>query len=420
MISGRGAQGAERDIGDALARADAPRHIIAVLKLLQFGTPSTENLCRLDEGEWQKLLCWCDARQLTMLLPYVGGRSLPPHIAENIFDKTNRYAIRFERLKASLFEIADAFQAANLEFVLLKGISHAPDMTPDALLRAQGDIDLWLRGSSVYEAAAVLRGLGYSSISHSRSRHLGPMTRPNSWRWQGDLFDPDMPISVELHYELWSAKAEYIEVPQLDLFWARRTVRDFAGHNIAVLCQEDLLGFAALHLLLHLVHGDLPLQRAWEIAHFLETHADDDRFWKSWSTMHHSQLRQIEAAIYYLVCQWFGCRLSHSVSTEIFTLGDKLKAWLFNRSLAPLVSQWRPNKCEIWLHLTLVKTRKDQIKILLRRLFPLSLPSAPQRIVSPTILIQRIRFLCSRFLRHLFTLAPTLLDGLRLALLGRL
>ena len=420
MISEKSAQGAERDIQDALVRADAPQHIIAVLKLLQFGTPSTENLYRLDEGEWQKFLCWCDARQLTMLLPYVCGGSLPPPIAENILDKTNRYAIRFERLKASLFEITDAFQAANLEFVLLKGLSHAPDMTPDALLRAQGDIDLWLRGSSVYEAAAVLRGLGYGSMRDSKSRHLGPMARPNTWRWQGDLFDPDMPISVELHYELWSAKAEHVEVPQLDSFWARRTVRDFAGHNIPVLCQEDLLGFAALHLLLHLLHGDLPLQRAWEIAQFLETHADDDRFWNNWSTTHDSQLRQIEAAMYCLVGQWFGCRLSQSVSTEIFTLDDKLKAWLADLWLAPLISQWRPNKREVWLHLTLVKTRKDQVKILLRRLFPLSLPSGPQTLISPTILIQHIRFLGSRFVRHLSTLAPTILDGLRLALLGRL
>jgi hypothetical protein len=108
------------------------------------------------------------------------------------------------------------------------------------------------------------------------------------------------------------------------------------------------------------------------------------------------------------------------VSTEIFTLGDKLKAWLANLWLAPLISQWRPNKREVWLHLTLVKTRKDQAKILLRRLFPLSLPSGPQSIISPTILIQHIRSLGSRFVRHLFTLAPTILDGLRLALLGRL
>jgi hypothetical protein len=37
-------------------------------------------------------------------------------------------------------------------------------------------------------------------------------------------------------------------------------------------------GFAALHLLLHLLHGDLPLQRAWEIARFLGTHACDEDF----------------------------------------------------------------------------------------------------------------------------------------------
>ena len=131
-------------IAGALASEKPPNHIVAVLGALQFSAPSTYRLDQLVENEWLQLLDWCDTRQLTLLLSHCCGASLPGHVRANILEKSKRYAIRFERLKSNLFEIACALHAAQLDFVLLKGLSHAPVMTPNALLRAQGDIDLWL------------------------------------------------------------------------------------------------------------------------------------------------------------------------------------------------------------------------------------------------------------------------------------
>ncbi len=111
------------------------------------------------------------------------------------------------------------------------------------------------------------------------------MARRSHWKWRGDRFDPEMPIAVELHYELWSAEAEYITLPGIDSFWDRKQSRVFDGRGIDVLRDEDLLGFAALHLLLHVIHGELPLQRAWEIANFLHRSAHDLRFWQSWEAI---------------------------------------------------------------------------------------------------------------------------------------
>jgi hypothetical protein len=413
----------ECGIAHALAARQAPVQTVAIVGALQFHGASTHRLSQLVPKQWEQLLQWCDRRQLTLLLPNICEAGLPPLVRSNISDKTRRYGIRFERLKASLFEIAAAFQNENLDFVLLKGLSHSPAMTPDALHRAQGDIDLWLRGPSVYRAEAILRGLGYVSVTGSKSRHLGPMARPSNWRWRGDLFDSDMPISVELHYELWSASAEFVEAPRLDEFWERRTVREFDGHKIHVLCDQDLLGFSALHLLLHLLHGDLPLQRAWEIARFLDIHAGDEQFWETWSKTHCFELRQLETPMYCLVHQWFGCRLPECVRAEIQGLSQQVKAWLAESCLAPLSSEWKPNKREVWLHLALIKNRKDKVKLLVRRLFPLSLPAISQPVTFrtwPEILVRYIRFLASRFARHLVTLGPTILDALRSGVLGRL
>jgi hypothetical protein len=404
----------------SLAEQKAPQHILAALEVLQFQNSSADRISFLSRAERRRFLEWCDVRQLTLMLPHLYGSRLPAWAREVVLQKATRYEQRFERLKRELVEIVEAFDGCGLEFVLLKGLSHAPALTPDARMRTQGDIDLWLTGSSVYKARDVLRTLGYVPLLDSKSRHLAPMGRPSDWEWKGDLFDPGMPISVELHYELWSEHSEYIAVPELEQFWARKRLRDFDGHKINVLCDEDLLGFAALHLLLHLIHGELPLQRAWEIARFLDTHVSDEFFWTSWRDSHPLALRQLETSIFYLVTNWFHCHSRQELAADVQGLPVLVKSWLEECFLAPLVREWAPNKLEIGLHLAFISNRKDKARILFRRLVPTSLPSFVDRAVSEaspmTKLVKhcrQIRLLASRLVRHAITLFPSLVEGLR-------
>jgi hypothetical protein len=398
----------------------APQYVLAALELLQFQTPSADRLDCLSEEERGRFLEWCDVRQLTLLLCQVCSSPLPAWVTHPAIQKTARHELRFERLKQELFEIVKAFNAAGLEFVMLKGLSHAPAFTPDARLRAQGDIDLWLTGSSVYKGRDVLRSLGYVPLLKSKSRHLSPMVRPSTWRWRGDMFDPEMPISVELHYNLWSEESEHISVPQLHQFWDRRQVRDFDGHKINVLCDADLLGFASLHLLLHLLHGELPLQRAWEIARFLDTHLTDEAFWTLWRTSHPPALRQLETSMFYLVTNWFECRSRKELGADVQKLPVKAKSWLTKFSWAPLAREWAPNKSEIWLHLAFICKRSEMISVLFRRLLPTSRPYFADRAAaeaSPVAKllthVRQLRLILNRMARHLVTFFPTVFDGLR-------
>jgi hypothetical protein len=410
----------------SLESVGAPQHILAALELLQFQTPSTARLALLDEEDRHRFLEWCDDRQLTLLLSQVCSSPLPAWVVGPALQRTARYQSRFKRLKQELFEVVEAFDAAGLEFVMLKGLSHAPAFTPDAWLRAQGDIDLWLIGSSVYKGHDVLRSLGYLPLLKSKSRHLSPMARPSSWQWRHDLFDPEMPVSVELHYDLWSKEAEYIVVPQLDQFWNRRQVRDFDGHKIKVLCDADLLGFAALHLLLHLLHGDLPLQRAWEIARFLDTHVTNDSFWASWRASHSAALRQLETSMFYLVTSWFECHARKDLGANVQKLPVMVKSWLREFSLAPLAREWKPNKSETWLHLALINKRKDKARVLFRRLLPISIPYVADRATSQESSVDKLltrlrqrRVIMTRLARHFVTFFPTVFDGLRWLWLSR-
>jgi hypothetical protein len=397
----------------------APEHMIAVLEALQCEGASTARFRKLTGPDWQRLLAWCDARQLTLMLPHVSTDQMPAAIRQEVANRAERYGLRFARLKQELFDIRDAFRKEDLEFVLLKGFTHSPKFTPYPEMRAQGDIDLWLRHASVYKAQSILSDLGYISLLPAQSRHLSPMARPSNWKWRGDRFDPDMPVSVELHYELWSERMDCIPVPGLDEFWARKTRRVFDTREFYVLRDEDLLGFAALHLLMHILHGELPVQRAWEIANFLHRHANNERFWYSWKEAHAAGLRQLECLVFQLVTTWFRCHQAKVVKTEIGNLPKPVVTWLERFSLSPLSNQFRANKDDLWLHLALLANHRDKIRVFFRRLVPLHLPGYADRVAAKrpgTGLSRRLRqipLLLSRLARHVWTFLPTMLEGIR-------
>ena len=123
------------------------------------------------------------------------------------------------------------------------------------------------------------------------------MSRPSDWQWRGDYFAPDLPISVDLHYKLWDEKKEHISGPPEREFWDRRSEMFVEGRTIPVLCEADTLAFATLHLLMHVLHGDLRLQRAWEIALFVHTRADDEKFSAGVASASPPALRQLEVIV---------------------------------------------------------------------------------------------------------------------------
>lgn len=396
-----------------LEEARIPPHALAVLEALRLDGAGAQRLRSLDDAGFRKVLEFCDPAQLTLTLDYVCHDALPGWVQARIGRNLRDYAGRFGRLEAALFEIADTLESCGIEFVVLKGIAHAPEFTPDPLLRAQGDIDLWCSPESVEAAKDALLDLGYRPCGNSEGRHLPPMVREEQWRWRGDYFASDLPIAVELHYRLWDEETESIRAPGEEGFWKRRVTARAAGRSLPVLALPDTLAFAALHLLMHLLHGDLRLQRAWEIANFLENRAGDEAFWTSWRACHAQPLRQLEAIVFQLVSDWFGCALSPEAGEEIEQLPDDVKQWLEHYALSPVEALFHPNKDEIWLQLCLVERLRDQCAIVLRRLLPVRAPSWGTESVTPGLVKRRLAFLGRRAVHHTLALVPTFWSGMK-------
>lgn len=393
--------------GSGLEVASIPRYAKALLQALNFENRDGNGLRQLSDCEWRQLLEFCDEAQLTLVLGELGRPFLPIWVKARIQRNAAGNALRFERIKAATLEIARWLTANSIDFALVKGHTHAPVFTPDPLLRAQNDIDIWCLADEVFRARDVLLRQGYRHFGKSKGRHLDPLIRESSWTWTGDYFAPDLPIPVELHYQLWDGKFECIAGPDECEIWKRRGEALLDEHTVATLDVADALAFAALHLLMHLFHGDLRLQRAWEIGYFLEHHADDDAFWNRWRSFYPAEVRQMQVIVFLLASRWFGCRFPGSICAEIDFISRNARLWIRQYCFSPVESLFSPNKDELWLNLVLVPSLGGKLRVAARRLFPIHAASAGHPEQATGLSTARMSY-------HLRSLPRTLSSGFRL------
>jgi hypothetical protein len=362
---------------DWISNNEIPRSLTAVLAALRFDEPSSAALGRLSDDEWRDCLHACDRGRLTLLLAERAADLMPESVAERVAPDILNNQRRLRRLEDDYLRIALQLGSAGLDHVLLKGFAQEPAFAPDRSRRPQYDLDLYFRGASIHRARDVIADLGYESMPGQRTTnvdHLPAMVKPTGWHWQEDYFDADIPTIVELHFQLWDEPTERIPVPGIEDLWDRRTTRNLDGRSIPVFAPVDQLGYSALHVLRHMLRGDVRAYHVYELAYFLETHEEDYAFWGQWSDLHHAYFRALQCVPLLLARTWFGCRLPRVVSEHAALLPDSVHRWFDRYGTSLLSSTMRPNKDELWLHLSLLKRFPDRLRVAGRRLFPMTLP----------------------------------------------
>lgn len=384
-----------------------------VLRALRFHDADPAALSVYPARVWPRILNETDAAHLTLALGIRCREFLPPSARERVDQNLRDNLERQRRLWTTYREIAAALGDCDTEFVVLKGAAHWPYFCESPFHRPQYDFDLWIDSRRVNAARAIAGELGFAPVPGRRdgpSDHLPTMIRRTGWRWRGDYYDPEMPPSLELHLRLWDPVTEQIEVSGLDSFWRRREVRDVAGCSIPVLSLPDTLSYAALHVLRHLLRGDLRAYHVYELAHFLEHSSEDAAFWNTWADVNDSAFRILQGVAFQLAREWFHCR-AHSFAEEaVKNPPPSVRNWFRRFAYSPL--QERPNKDELLLHLGLIADARGRRRILSRRLFPHPavathdphVPAkSPLRNVSQ--FFYRARFLWLRLVHHTRALA---------------
>jgi hypothetical protein len=373
-----------------------PPHVSAVLAALHFCEPAADRLIGLDDDGLREALAWCDRQGLTLQL----RRILPEAVAETA---------RKNRLRLAMAE-ATYRRLASLpgEFIALKGIAQCELFGIRPEDRAQYDIDLYFPRDAVEAARDALLAQNYESIAGMEkfpTDHLPGLFPRTAWRWRGDYFDPEMPLAVELHFQFWNAPLERLDAPGVDEFWTRRVRRTIGGTEIAVLCPQDAVAYAALHLLKHVLHGSTKVFHVFELASFLQRHAADDGFWAEWRRLHAPALRRLQAVAFALAEAWFGCALAPAARDEIAQLPASTHAWFAEFAASPAVQAFRPNKDELWLHLSLLEGWRDKFSVARRRLLPSNLPPPSRATESQSRQAVYASWFAARLRHHAISLA---------------
>ena len=403
-----------------------PVSAASVLAALHLDEPATDALESLTEREWHDALAYCDRARLTLPLRDAARAYMPAWVRERVDANAAGNRERLRGIEETYRSLAEWLGEAGLEFVALKGLTHAALFGLPAESRVQYDIDLFLPLETVDTAQETLIERGYQPLPDMEdypTDHLPALILKTGWKWSGDFFDTDIPLSIELHYRMWSEDVERFPAPGTSEFWARRTPKSVGGVALGMLCPQDALAYAALHLLKHLLRGSLRPFHAYEIARLLDSLSDDGLFWEKWQALHAPGLRTLEAVSFRLAQEWFGGRRAALVVAEMERLPAPVKAWFGEFAMAAAYGEFRSNKDELWLHLSLIASRRDKWDVILRRLVPCKIPrfdttaNIPESQLAPRQRVaRRLRwaaYVAARASHHAAALPSVALSGTR-------
>lgn len=399
--------------------SELPAYVRALLALL-----ARSELPKLDEAGWKSLLGFADRNQCTLFLRGLPG--LPAWFTGEIELRFDRNIRRRARVREEYQAVAGSLDRHGIPFVLLKSFTHEMGFGFDGACRVQYDLDLLCRPDQIAAARNVLvRDLRYDRHGGAdlSELHERPLVKPNSWRWRGDYFDPEMPIPVELHARLWSEADEGIPAPGLDEFWNRRERlslgatgplsdgRGHLDHTIAIpsLSEPDRIALAAIHVLRHILHNDVRSSHVFELASFLRFRAAEDTLWRAWETQHPEPLRLLQCVAFAFARDWFAAPFPPAVERQWQSAAKPVHAWFRAYARSPLRNLIQPNKDAVWLQWALIAGFGDRLKLLHRRLFPVR-PPDPIEASNTSYGSHVLR----RFRYHAGAFAPALWSGVRL------
>jgi len=363
-----------------------PAPVRGLLQLLLGAIPDPP----LSEDEHRALGELADRTHCTLLL--AGDVIACPTLAKN--------AERRRRMWLAYDEAAGVLSRRGIEFVLLKGFTHEADFGIDPARRYQSDIDLLCRPGDIAGAQATLQEAGYRPHGSAdlSANHARPLVKQSDWQWHGDYFDPELPISIELHHALWSGGRDRIRAPGTEEFWDRRTQLSIEGRLLPALAEPDRIAFAALHVFRHILRNNASPAHTFELAKALHQRTGNATFWETWTRWHPPELRALQAIAFQFARRWFACELSPEAGGEWRVLPERIHNWFRNYEFSPLANLIEPNKDALWLHLALLPRWIDRLAVASDRLIPLRLPRTEEH----ASLVSRGRY-------HAVALARTLL-----------
>jgi hypothetical protein len=361
-------------IGNGSLRARIPAPFAAVMQALQLQGADTTMLRSVRNEEWRELLPVMDRAHLTLPLAQQRLSGLPCWVSEHLEKNLLDTARHWEHVRAAYREAAATLDANGVEYLVLKGFTQAPNYVLRAEWRWQGDIDFYVPREHIPAAVRALQEIGYASCHaeefYRYADHVPTLVRFGAWKWNGNVYDPEVPPALEVHFCLWNDAVSSIAVPEIEEFWYRRRIRRLGDLTFPALHPVDHVGYFALHILRGIFSADSPIHHVRELAIFLDRRVFDDDFWKEWKVMHSPRLRSMQVIAFSLAVAWFSCNQHGAVKAEIDSLHSPLRSWIETCGCAPLEILFRRMRDGRLLQSLLAETPEARRKIIAMALNP--------------------------------------------------
>jgi Uncharacterised nucleotidyltransferase len=369
----------------------------------------------LSESVWQRALTITDAAGLTLhLLGKLRERdhwmALPEPIRERLKNNERDHVARIAAASQEFVEFNRLLQSHSVRYLALKGLTCWPDFVDRPEHRVQYDHDFLIATPDLQRALELFEKLGYTPLESGKKLpvdHLPTLVKRTGWVWKGNLYDPEIPRAIELHFRLYDPEFDLIPIRFPDDLWIRATQRRFQGTPVPVLGREHALLYGVFHAFRHLVRNDLRLSHLYEISYFLHSQCDDDAFWKTFLQEGHfcPQSLKVTATIFALARRCFGNQTSLAVDQLIREhLPPAAAVWIEQFGRSEAMACFRKSKNTFLLHWIFVKG-PARWRLFRRHWVPRHLPLSSFGVQVPT----EKRGFAFRFARRLYYAGQLLL-----------
>jgi Uncharacterised nucleotidyltransferase len=281
-------------------------------------------LSGFSSRRWEKTLQWLDDAGLSFYflhrLKKLHADSMVPAWA--LFRLQRDFAANQERVHHmwQRFDLLNqAFHAAGVRFIALKGLTLVPEFCPYGSLRYQADFDYLVDEHSLPTAKLVLLQAGYRpKDTHSALESLFVIPNAPDPSRSGEQYSARAAHAVELHLSVWHSDLHRLPaIP--DLFSVEHgTIHQWNGYSFIALADHDAFLLQIVHASSHLFTHWIRISSLLEIGYFLERRAADADLWNR-------------------VAQRVGDNLALREFAAVVT---GLVATLFSPSIPPLLQAW--------------------------------------------------------------------------------
>ena len=168
----------------------------------------------------------------------------PDDVRQSFATSAERIAAQNLQAAADCRTILEAFDAASVPLLFLKGLSLGSLAYEDPATKSAIDIDLLIAPADVYEAAKLLRACGYELAAPAKSNgDAGLANWHQTWK-ESVWTKADPPLQVDLHTRL-TDNARLLS--PIDVNSPKQGVEIGNGIRLPTLADEELFAYLAVH-----------------------------------------------------------------------------------------------------------------------------------------------------------------------------